>query len=73
MPAGPTLVVDNFCAFLTCHIAPYGRRELPVSCVGSIAWYFQDELREAARIEGFKLGTILQSPMQGLVKYHSSK
>ena len=26
-----------------------------------------------AYIEGFKLGTILQSPMQGLVKYHSSK
>ena len=73
MPAVHNLVVDNFCAFLTCHIAPYGRRELPVSCVGSIAWYFQDELREAARIEGFKLGTILQSPMQGLVKYHSSK
>jgi N-acetylglucosamine kinase-like BadF-type ATPase len=73
MPAVHNLVVDNFCAFLTCHIAPYGRRELPVSCVGSIAWYFQDELREAARIDGFKLGTILQSPMQGLVKYHSSK
>ena len=73
MPAVHNPVVDNFCAFLTCHIAPYGRRELPVSCVGSIAWYFQDELREAARIEGFKLGTILQSPMQGLVKYHSSK
>ena len=73
MSAVHNLVVDNFCAFLTCHIAPYGRRELPVSCVGSIAWYFQDELREAARIEGFKLGTILQSPIQGLVKYHSSK
>lgn len=66
------LVVDNFCAFFSCHIAPYNRRELPVSCVGSIAWYFKDELLEAARIEGFKLGTILQSPMPGLVKYHKN-
>ena len=71
MPAVHNLVVDNFCTFLTCHIAPYGRRELPVSCVGSVAWYFKDELREAARIEGFKLGTILQSPMQGLIQYHT--
>ena len=71
MAAVHNLVVDNFCAFLTCHIAPYGRRELPVSCVGSVAWYFKDELHEAARLEGFKLGTILQSPMQGLVQYHT--
>ena len=71
MAAVHNLVVDNFCAFLTCHIAPYGRRELPVSCVGSVAWYFKDELHEAARLEGFKLGTILQSPMQGLIQYHT--
>ena len=71
MPAVRSLVIDNFCAFFSCHIAPYNRRQLPVSCVGSVAWYFKDELREAARIEGFKLGTILQSPMQGLVKYHT--
>ena len=71
MSAVQNLVVDNFCAFFSCPIAPYNRRELPVSCVGSIAWYFQKELREAARIEGFKLGTILQSPMQGLIRYHS--
>ena len=71
MAAVHNLVVENFCAFLTCHIAPYGRRELPVSCVGSVAWYFKDELHEAARLEGFKLGIILQSPMQGLVQYHT--
>ena len=69
-PAVRNLVIDNFCAFFACHIAPYGRRKLPVSCVGSIAWYFKDELCEAARLEGFKLGTILQSPMPGLIKYH---
>ena len=71
IPAVRSLVVDNFRAFFTCHIAPYGNRKIPVSCVGSIAWYFKDELKEAARLEGFRLGTILQSPMQGLIKYHS--
>ena len=71
IPAVRSLVVDNFRAFFTCHIAPYGNRKIPVSCVGSIAWYFKDELKDAARLEGFRLGTILQSPMQGLIKYHS--
>ena len=70
IPAVRSLVVDNFRTFFTCHIAPYGNRKIPVSCVGSIAWYFKDELKEAARLEGFRLGTILQSPMQGLIKYH---
>ena len=65
------LIVDNFCTFFTCHIAPYGHRNIPVSCVGSIAWYFRKELQKAATFEGFKLGTILQSPMSGLVKYHT--
>ena len=71
IPDVRSLVVDNFRAFFTCHIAPYGNRKIPVSCVGSIAWYFKDELKDAARLEGFRLGTILQSPMQGLIKYHS--
>lgn len=71
IPAVRSLVVDNFRAFFTCHIAPYGNRKVPVSCVGSIAWYFKDELKEAARLEGFRLGTVLQSPMQGLIKYHA--
>lgn len=66
-----SLVVDNFRAFFSYHITPYNRRELPVSCVGSVAWYFKDELSEAARHEGFKLGSVLQSPMPGLVKYHT--
>ena len=67
------LIVDNFCQFFACHIAPYGRRNIPVSFVGSIAWCFRKELQKAATFEGFKLGTVLQSPMPGLVKYHIGK
>ena len=44
---------------------------MPVSCVGSIAWHFRDQLAEAAEAEGFRLGKILQSPIEGLIEYHN--
>ena len=64
------LVVSNFRTFFQHNLIQYQRRDLPVHAVGSIAFHFQDELREAAEQEGFFLGTILSAPMEGLVKYH---
>ena len=70
-PGMRSLVVDNFSQFLTTHIAPYDRRDLPVSFVGSIAWAYQRELRQAAAPLGFTIGSVFQSPMQGIISYHS--
>lgn len=72
-PGLRALVVDNFSKFLTTHVAPYDRRDLPVSFVGSIAWAFQRELRQAAASLGFTIGTVFQSPMQGIISYHSNR
>ena len=64
------LVIDNFRDFFRYNIRPYGHPEMPVSFVGSMAWYFRDQLAEAASAEGFCLGIILQSPIEGLITYH---
>jgi len=64
------LVVDNFRTFFRSNIVPYNRRDLPVSFVGSMAYQYRDQLEEAAHAENFQLGTIVQSPMEGLVEYH---
>lgn len=64
------LVIGNFRDFFREYVTFYNRPELPVSFVGSIAWYYQEELREAAVAEGFQVGTILQTPLEGLVRYH---
>ena len=56
--------------FLRYHIQPYNRPDLPVSFVGSVAWHYQDELREAADRLNFHLGSILKTPLAGLVRYH---
>ena len=64
------VVVENFVDFLRYHIQPYNRPDLPVSFVGSVAWHYQDELREAADRLNFHLGSILKTPLAGLVRYH---
>ena len=64
------VVVQNFIDFLRYHISPYCRQDLPVSFVGSVAWYYQDELNEAAERLGYKLGTVLKTPLAGLIRYH---
>ena len=64
------LVIDNFRDFFRYNIRPY-HLEMPVSFVGSIAWHFRDQLAEAAKAEGFRLGTILQSPIDGLLRFHA--
>ena len=69
-PLVSQLVVTNFRQFFRCNIVPYGRPDLPVHFVGSMASTYQPQLEDAARAEGFTVGTILQSPMEGLIDYH---
>lgn len=64
------LVISNFEDFFRCNVEAYQRTDLPVHFVGSIAWYYQDELREAAARTGYSIGTVLRNPMEGLRKYH---
>ena len=66
------IVTDCFRDFFRLNIAPYGRRDLPVAFVGSVAWYFVEQLREAAQQEGFTLGEVTQSPLNGLLRYHTN-
>jgi N-acetylglucosamine kinase-like BadF-type ATPase len=66
-----TVVVRNFEDFLRLHIKSYHRSDLPVSFVGSVAWHYQDELKEAAEHLHFRIGTVLKTPMAGLIHYHS--
>jgi glucosamine kinase len=60
------LVVTNFRDFFTHNIRQYDCPELPVNCVGSIAYFFSEQLREAAKLESFTVGKILRTPIDGL-------
>lgn len=64
------LVVANFRAFICKNIAVYGRRDLPLNAVGSMAWHYREQFSEAALTEGYTVGVLAKSPMDGLIRYH---
>ncbi len=65
------LLFEAFKAFFERNIKQYDEwKELEVGFVGSIAFYFNVELREAADVCGVKLGKVMQNPIPGLVEYH---
>lgn len=64
------LVVDNFRQFVRLNLTPYQRADLPVKAIGSMAWHYREQLLEAIEAEGYTLGTIMKSPMEGLIDYH---
>ena len=57
------LVVSSFREFIARNVAPYRRQDLPLSAVGSIAYYYREQLLEAAAAEGYTVGTVLRSPL----------
>lgn len=79
-PAIHTLLLDCFEQFFRRNIIPLTHQLSDmtpqpsaistVHFIGSIAQYYRPELTEAATHLGFRIGTILQSPLEGLVAYH---
>ena len=68
------LIKSAFSSFFKYQVSQYSRyQEIPFSATGSIAYYFKDILSEVAEKYGVKLGKITQSPLQGLISYHSTK
>lgn len=65
------LVIDNFQQFFRSNLVAYRHSELPVGFVGSMAFHYQKELEEAARLEGFTVGRVIKSPLEGLIAYHT--
>ncbi len=58
-------------SFLEFQVMPYQEcRESEINFIGSIAYFFEDSLRAAASDFHFKIGTVVQRPIESLVNYH---
>ena len=66
------LVTRCFKAFIEAFILRYHVDELKVSFIGSVAFFFQDILRESLAEYGLTLGEIMQAPAEGLIRYYQS-
>ena len=69
-PSIHDLLVNAFRQFFVRNVAIYGHKEMPIHCIGGIAYQFADELSEAAASEGMQMGRIMLRPIQSIVQYH---
>lgn len=61
-----------FDEFIDCFITRYDKcHEYEVSFVGSVAYYFQNVIKERLEKRRLKMGEVSKSPIEGLVGYYS--
>ena len=66
------IIEDGLNDFFFNHLCKYRETwSLPVSFAGSVAFGFQDVLKQLCNSYEFELGIIMKNPMEGLVIYHS--
>ena len=66
------IVLNGFKNFFTRNVMQYDYKNVKVHFIGSIAYYYKEVLEEAALALQIELGTIIKSPMEGLVEFHST-
>jgi N-acetylglucosamine kinase-like BadF-type ATPase len=68
------IIEDGLNDFFFQHLCKYRESwNLPIHFVGGVAYGFRDVVKELCGTYEFELGTILQKPMDGLVKYHKGR
>lgn len=64
------LLIACFSDFFRRNVMQYDFQQTPVHFTGSIAWYFQEEVKEAAEKLNIQTGKFIKSPIHGLTAYH---
>jgi len=66
------LVYSNFTQFLERAVKQYPYKEYPIGFTGSVAYYYNDILHDVFQDSDIAIKSIIKSPMEGLISYHSS-
>ena len=67
------IVKEGFSQFLSIHVSTYqNSKELLIHFVGSVAYFFQNELKQVAQQHDLMVGNIIQKPIEGLITYHKT-
>lgn len=71
-PLMQQLVADSFNEFLYYHVEIYSEsKHYPVHFMGSIAYYFKEELSKLVHVKGLRLGKVIKEPIYELLSYYS--
>lgn len=71
-PVIHSLVLKSFKAFFKRNVMQYDYLNHKAHFIGSVAYCYQEVLVEAAAATDVRMGTIMKSPMQGLIEFHTS-
>ncbi len=67
------IIKTSFRNFFDTQVSKYTNAyALPVNSVGSIGFYYKDLFAEVALEKGYQVGNMIKSPIEGLIKFHSS-
>ena len=67
------IIEDSINDFFFNHVYKYRESwTMPINFVGSVAYGFKDILAEMCKDYELKLGKVIKSPMDGLIKYHKA-
>lgn len=72
-PYVKSLLKEGFESFLSRNVMQYDWKNREINFTGSIAFYFKEALVRALVAGGMKPGRIVRKPMDGLIKYHTTK
>lgn len=65
------LIISCFEEFFTYQISKYtNSKKYAINTVGSIGFHYKELLQIAATNKGYSLGTVIRSPLEGLIKFH---
>lgn len=67
------MLLEAFRQFFARNILHYQTDGLPIHFVGGVACAFQEELTEAARLEGYEVGKILQRPALEIANFYQKR
>lgn len=65
------LLISRFSDFFRRNVMQYkSYKDCEVHFTGSIAWHFQKEVKEAAKVMNIQTGKFIKNPIHGLISYH---
>lgn len=67
------IVEHNIDSFFIKNVCNYGRQDLPVGAVGSIAFAYSDIYNKVAVRHGYRVSTIIKEPIESLLDFHTGK
>jgi len=66
------IVENGLLIFIDIHVCSYENyKEVETNFIGSIAFFFEDILRDVAKRRAVNIGKIIKKPIYNLVKYHA--